>query len=66
MLSFLPQVVRTWRECDASSVSLGTFAVSATAFGALQGSWPIIVSNAVCLMLVLTIVALCLKFSDDA
>ena len=72
MLSFVPQIVKIWRDRDASSVSLRTFAVSATAFvlwtafGALQGSWPIIVSNAVCLMLVLTIVALRLKFSDGA
>lgn len=72
MLSFLPQIVKIWRARDASSVSLRTFAVSATAFvlwtafGALQGSWPIIVSNAVCLLLVLTIVALRLKFSDGA
>lgn len=70
MSSFVPQILKIWRERDASAVSLRMFAVSATAFilwttfGALQGSWPLILSNAVCLGLVLTIVALRLKFGE--
>lgn len=70
MSSFVPQVIKIWRERDASAVSLRMFAVTATAFvlwttfGLLQNSWPITVSNAVCLVLVLTIVALRLKFGD--
>jgi MtN3 and saliva related transmembrane protein len=70
MSSFVPQIVKIWRERDASAVSLRMFTVTATAFvlwttfGALQGSWPITVSNAVCLLLVLTIVALRIKFGE--
>jgi MtN3 and saliva related transmembrane protein len=53
--SFLPQIVKIIRERDASSVSLRMYALTVTAFtlwtsyGALIGSWPIIVSNATAL-----------------
>ena len=72
MASFVPQLIKISRERDASGVSLRMFAVTTlafvlwTTFGLLQRSWPIAVSNAVCLVLVLAIVALRLKFGDDA
>ncbi len=68
MASFVPQIVKIWRERDASNVSLRMFAVSASAFtlwsiyGMLQQSWPLIASNVVCLALVLTILGLRLRF----
>jgi MtN3 and saliva related transmembrane protein len=68
--SFVPQIAKIWRERDASGVSLRMFAVTVTAFilwttyGILQGSWPIAVSNALCLALAGVIVALRLRFGD--
>jgi MtN3 and saliva related transmembrane protein len=72
MASFVPQIIKIWRERDASGVSLRMFGVTVTAFvlwttfGVLQGSWPIIVSNAVCLVLAGAIAGLRLKFKDNA
>lgn len=68
MVSFVPQIAKILRERDAAAVSLRMFAVTCTAFalwtlfGALQGSWPLIASNAVCLALATTIVALRLRY----
>lgn len=70
IMSFVPQIVKILRERAAENVSFWMFSVSATSFtlwttfGVLQMSWPIAVSNAICLGLVLTIVALRLKFGD--
>lgn len=72
MASFVPQIIKILRTRDASGVSLRMFSVTTTAFvlwttfGVLQGSWPIAVSNGVCLMLVLAIVALRLRFGDGS
>ncbi len=57
MASFVPQLVKIWKERDASSVSLRMFALTVTGFtlwvlyGWSLKSWPITVSNAVCLLL---------------
>jgi MtN3 and saliva related transmembrane protein len=69
MASFIPQIVKIRRERDASSVSLRMYAVTVTGFtlwilyGILISSWPVIGSNAVCLMLSATI--LVLKWNYD-
>ena len=69
MTSFAPQIVKIWREHDASSVSLRMYLVTVTGFalwigyGALIGSWPVVVSNAVCLMMSAAILALKWRFS---
>lgn len=66
--SFVPQIVKILRERDASSVSLRMYAVTIvgftcwTAYGALSGSWPITLANAICLALVVVIFALRLRF----
>lgn len=68
MTSFTPQIFKMWRERDASSVSLRMFCLTVTgfvlwtAYGALLGSWPIVVSNGVCLALSAVILGLKLKF----
>jgi MtN3 and saliva related transmembrane protein len=57
MTSFTPQLVKIWRERDASSVSLRMYVVTVAgfslwiAYGILIDSWPIAGSNAVCLLL---------------
>ena len=69
MTSFAPQIVKIWKERDASSVSLRMYVVTVTgfslwvAYGALIGSWPIASSNIVCLALSGAILALKWRFS---
>ena len=70
MASFTPQIVKIWRERDASSVSLRMYVVTVTgfalwiAYGALTQSWPIVASNAVCLFLSGVILTLKWRFRD--
>ncbi|MBO9707010.1 MAG: SemiSWEET transporter [Caulobacter sp.] len=62
--SFAPQIVKIWREKDASSVSLRTYVVTVTgfacwiAYGVLVGAWPVIASNAACLAMSGAVLAL--------
>lgn len=64
MASFTPQIVKIVRERDASSVSLRMYVVTVTgfclwiAYGGLIGSWPVMGSNTVCLILSAAILAL--------
>jgi MtN3 and saliva related transmembrane protein len=68
MSSFVPQVVKIWREKDASSVSLRMYVVTVTgftlwtAYGVLLQSWPLIGSNVVSLTLSAMILVLKLRF----
>jgi MtN3 and saliva related transmembrane protein len=70
--AFLPQAIRVWRLKRADEISLVTFLVLAVGtmiwltYGVLVGSWPIILANAVTLVLALTIVALKLKWDRGA
>lgn len=67
--SFIPQIVKILRERDASGVSMRMYAITTvgficwTTFGALSGSWPVTLANAICLGLVVTILALRLRIS---
>lgn len=69
MTSFAPQIVKIWRERDASSVSFRMYVVTVTGFtlwtvyGVLVGSWPVIGANVVCLVLSAAILALKWRFS---
>lgn len=57
MTSFAPQIIKLVKTRDASGVSLRTYAVTVTgfalwiAYGVLLGSWPVAVSNTVCLLM---------------
>jgi MtN3 and saliva related transmembrane protein len=70
MSSFVPQIVKMLRERDASGVSLRMYAVTIvgficwTAYGALSGSWPVMLANAVCLVLVSIIFVLRWRFGS--
>jgi MtN3 and saliva related transmembrane protein len=65
--SFIPQILKIVRERDASGVSTRMYAVSTagficwTTYGALSGSWPVTLANAICLGLVVTILVLRLR-----
>ncbi len=53
--SFAPQMVKIWKQRDASSVSLRTCLITVagftcwTLYGALIGAWPVVASNLACL-----------------
>jgi MtN3 and saliva related transmembrane protein len=70
MISFIPQIMKIMRERDASGVSLRMYAVTIfgficwTTYGALSGSWPVTISNAICIVLTSTIFMLRLRFGD--
>jgi MtN3 and saliva related transmembrane protein len=55
MTSFAPQLVKIWRERDASSVSLRMYLITVagfvlwTVYGVVIGRWPVVGSNGVCL-----------------
>jgi MtN3 and saliva related transmembrane protein len=69
MTSFGPQIVKIWRERDASSVSLRMYLVTVTGFvlwttyGVLIGSWPVMASNVVCLAMSGAVLGLKWRFS---
>lgn len=68
MASFVPQILKIVRERDASSVSLHMYAVTVTgfslwiAYGVMITSWPVVGSNAICLLLSATILVLKWRF----
>jgi MtN3 and saliva related transmembrane protein len=68
MTSFTPQILKIWRERDASSVSLRMYVVTVTgfslwvAYGVMTQSWPVIGANSVCLVLSAIILALKWRF----
>lgn len=69
MSSFAPQIVKIWKERDASSVSLRMYLVTVSGFvlwtiyGVLIGSWPVTTSNLVCLAMSGAVLALKWRFS---
>ena len=72
MTSFVPQVVKIWREKDASSVSLRMYVVTVTgftlwtAYGVLLKSWPLIGSNLISLTLAAIILVLKLRYRGES
>lgn len=67
-LTFLPQVIKTYRERSAKDVSLMMFIIAAVnevmwiVYGVLKNDMVIILTNAVVLMLSLTMIFLKLKY----
>lgn len=68
-LTFLPQVIKTWREKSAADISLMMFLIAAAnevmwiAYGVLKDDWVIITTNAVVLLMSLTMIALKLRYN---
>ncbi|MDO8900619.1 MAG: SemiSWEET transporter [Phenylobacterium sp.] len=69
MASFTPQIVKTWRERDARSISLRMYVVTVSGFslwvtyGVMIGSLPVMLTNSVCLTLSALILAMKWRFS---
>lgn len=68
MTSFAPQLIKLWREKDASSVSLRMYLVTVagfilwTVYGVIIGKWPIVASNAVCLAMSAAVLVLKVRY----
>ena len=71
MTSFAPQLIKIWKEKDASQVSLRMYLVTVTgfalwiAYGVLIHSWPVIGSNSVCLLMSAAILALKFRYPGE-
>jgi MtN3 and saliva related transmembrane protein len=67
-LTFLPQVIKTWKERSAKDISMMMFLIAATneimwiAYGILRNDWVIILTNAVILVMSLTMIYLKFKY----
>lgn len=70
MTSFAPQIAKIWRDRNADEVSLSMYLVTVTGFtlwcgyGVLIHSWPVEVSNAVCLVMSGVVLALKWRFGE--
>jgi MtN3 and saliva related transmembrane protein len=66
--AFVPQALHIIRHKETRAISLSMYVSFATGvalwllFGAMIGNWPIMVSNAITLMLALAIIAMKLKY----
>lgn len=67
--SFAPQMIKIWKERDASSISLKTYSLTVTCFvlwtvyGVLTKAWPVAVANACALAMAASVLAMKWKFS---
>jgi MtN3 and saliva related transmembrane protein len=70
-ISFLPQVIQTWRSRSCKDVSLGMFVIFGTgvllwlAYGVLKHDWPVIIANVVTFILAILIVIMKLRFDRN-
>lgn len=66
--AFVPQVIKTWRSKSTRDISLGMFAVFSAGlvlwlfYGAMIDAWPIIIANAITLVMSLTILYFKLRY----
>jgi len=69
-LTFLPQALKTWRTKSTKDLSLGMYLIFCTGvalwltYGILKSDLPIIITNAVTLILALSILYFKLTFKD--
>lgn len=72
MGSFVPQIVKIWRERSVTGVSVRTYIITIIGFccwvtyGALSGAWPVVAANSVCVLLTATILVLRLRFGEGS
>lgn len=70
-VAFVPQAWKTFRTHDVSGISLRMYSVFTTgvaawlAYGVLQKDWPIILANAVTLVLAVGVLVMRLRFHGD-
>ena len=70
IVSFAPQMIKIWKDRDASSVSLKTYSLTVTcfvlwtAYGVLTTAWPVTIANACALVMASGVLAMKWRFSD--
>ena len=70
--SFAPQMIKIWKERDASAVSLKTYSLTVTCFalwvvyGVMTGAWPVTFANACALVMASGVLAMKWRFSRGA
>ena len=68
--SFAPQMIKIWKERDASSVSLKTYSLTVTCFvlwvvyGVLTQAWPVTIANACALVMASGVLVMKWRFRD--
>ncbi len=68
--SFAPQMIKIWKDRDASNVSLKTYSLTVTCFvlwtvyGAMTTAWPIVVANACALVMAAAVLGMKWRFRD--
>lgn len=69
-LSFVPQALHTFRTRDVRGISLGMYSVFTVGialwlvYGLALGAWPIVVANAITLLLAGAILAMKLRYGE--
>jgi MtN3 and saliva related transmembrane protein len=69
--SFAPQMIKIWKERDASAVSLKTYSLTVTcfvlwtAYGVLTTAWPVTIANACALVMASGVLAMKWRFSSS-
>ncbi|MDB5421138.1 MAG: hypothetical protein JWR59_1085 [Brevundimonas sp.] len=69
--SFAPQIIKIWKERDASSVSLKTYALTVTCFvlwvvyGVMTQAWPVTVANSCALLMASGVLCMKWRFRDE-
>ena len=67
-IAYLPQVIKVWRSHSAGDISMGMYAVLSAgiacwlAYGWILSIWPVIIANAVTLVLVAAVIAMKLRW----
>jgi len=68
--SFDPQMIKIWKERDASSVSLKTYALTVTCFvlwvfyGLMTKAWPVTIANSCALVMASGVLFMKWRFRD--
>ena len=67
-IAYLPQVIKVWRSRSTRDVSMGMYAVLSAgitcwlAYGWILSIWPVIIANAVTLVLVAAVIVMKLRW----
>lgn len=70
--SFAPQMIKIWKERDASAVSLKTYSLTVTCFalwtvyGVMTRAWPIVFANACALVMAAGVLTMKWRFERKA
>ncbi|MBX3476275.1 MAG: SemiSWEET transporter [Brevundimonas sp.] len=70
--SFAPQMIKIWKERDASAVSLKTYSLTVTCFalwtvyGVMTHAWPIVFANACALVMAAGVLTMKWRFERKA